>query len=37
MENEGNFAVGFCWAVLLSIPLWISIFGWIKLISRLFY
>jgi hypothetical protein len=32
MEQEGNFAVGFSWGVSLSIPFWISILGWIKII-----
>ena len=30
MEHEGNFAMGFSWAVTLSIPLWISFLGWMK-------
>jgi hypothetical protein len=32
MEHEGNFALGFSWAFSLSIPLWISFLGWIKLL-----
>jgi hypothetical protein len=32
MNREGNFALGFSWAVTLSIPLWISFLGWIKLV-----
>jgi hypothetical protein len=35
MEEDLNFPVGFSWAVTLSIPLWISILGWIKLLSQL--
>lgn len=26
---EGNIASGLFWGILISIPLWISIFGWI--------
>lgn len=36
MNREGNFAVGFSWGISLSIPLWISFFGWIKLIIIMF-
>ncbi|SIQ21670.1 hypothetical protein SAMN05878482_101664 [Peribacillus simplex] len=31
-ENEGNFFKGLLFGTSLSIPLWISFFGWIKLI-----
>lgn len=31
MVEEGNFAIGMAWGTLLSIPLWISIIGWIRL------
>jgi hypothetical protein len=34
MENEGNFAFGMLWGVSLSIPLWISIIGWVNLIKN---
>lgn len=34
--EDGNFFKGLMWAVLLSIPLWVSIFGWIKIISSFF-
>ena len=30
-QEEGNFAKGFIWAVSLSIPLWIAVFGWAKI------
>lgn len=30
--EEGNFIKGFFWAITLSIPLWLSFFGWIKII-----
>lgn len=36
MNREGNFAVGFSWGISLSIPLWISLFGWIKLMINIF-
>lgn len=26
--REGNIAAGLVWGVLISVPLWISIFGW---------
>jgi hypothetical protein len=29
---EGNVIKGLMWAALFSIPLWISFFGWVKLI-----
>lgn len=36
MNNEvGNFVRGLYWGVLLSVPLWISLFGWVKLVLRL--
>lgn len=34
MEKDGNFAVGMVWGVSLSIPLWISIFGWVHIIKN---
>ncbi|SES06037.1 hypothetical protein SAMN05518684_10755 [Salipaludibacillus aurantiacus] len=35
MNREGNFFVGLIYGIGFSIPLWMSFFGWIKLISRL--
>lgn len=32
---EGDFAKGFLWGITLSIPLWVSIFGWIKIFLSL--
>lgn len=29
-EEEGNLAVGLMWGILLSIPLWMSLLGWIR-------
>lgn len=29
---EGNIATGLLWGVLISIPLWISVFGWVMAI-----
>jgi len=29
--EDGNLFEGLFWATLLSIPLWISFFGWIKI------
>ncbi|MBM7652506.1 hypothetical protein JOC76_001964 [Neobacillus cucumis] len=36
MEKQGNFLVGFMWGTSFSIPLWIAVLGWVKLILRLF-
>lgn len=33
--REHDFVVGLAWGILFSIPLWVSIFGWVKLVSRL--
>ncbi|MGM0841785.1 MAG: hypothetical protein ACQEWE_13700 [Bacillota bacterium] len=30
MKEEGNLFVGVFWGMLFSIPLWISLFGWVK-------
>lgn len=30
---EGNFTKGFTWGIFLSAPLWLSIYGWIKIIG----
>lgn len=34
--REGNFFKGIIWAAVLSIPLWIAFFGWVKLIMYMF-
>jgi hypothetical protein len=34
MKEEGNIIVGLFWGTLFSIPLWISIFGWVKIIRK---
>ena len=34
-ENEGNLFAGLFWGALFSIPLWISIIGWVRLLSGL--
>jgi hypothetical protein len=31
-ENDGNFFKGLFWGATLSVPLWLSFFGWVKLI-----
>ncbi|MCL6601369.1 MAG: hypothetical protein K6T94_00705 [Paenibacillus sp.] len=31
---EGNIGAGLIWGILISIPLWISIFGWATGIMR---
>jgi len=31
---EGNFVKGFTFTALMSMPLWISIFGWAKIMSH---
>ncbi|MDQ0225537.1 hypothetical protein J2S02_001881 [Metabacillus niabensis] len=33
--QEENFFKGMVWATLLSIPLWLSFFGWIKMTINL--
>jgi hypothetical protein len=33
-ETEGNFFLGLFWGGMISIPLWISFFGWVKLVIR---
>jgi hypothetical protein len=33
MEREGSFAVGCFWGILISIPLWIILFGLVALID----
>lgn len=35
--RKGNFVVGMFWGTALSIPLWLSFFGWIKLIATFVY
>ncbi len=32
-NQEGNIIKGCMWATVLSVPLWISLFGWIKIIG----
>lgn len=34
-EESGSFGKGMMWATLLSVPLWLSFFGWIKIISNI--
>ncbi|MDX8343100.1 hypothetical protein [Rossellomorea sp. YZS02] len=34
VKEEGSLFVGLYWGVVFSIPLWISIFGWIKMWQR---
>ncbi|WP_272913730.1 hypothetical protein [Halalkalibacter okhensis] len=33
--EEENLGVGLFWGILLSVPLWLSLWGWIKLVSNL--
>ncbi len=33
IREEGGLFLGLQWGVGLSIPLWISFFGWVKLLS----
>jgi len=35
MEEQANFLKGLKWGVAISIPLWISFFGWIKMLYHL--
>ena len=34
-QEEGNFAKGMVWGVSLSIPLWIALFGWAKIVMSI--
>ena len=36
MEKESNFLIGLMWGTSLSVPLWLALFGWVKLILRIF-
>jgi hypothetical protein len=36
MEEQENFFKGLIWGTSLSIPLWLALIGWIKLINKLF-
>jgi hypothetical protein len=31
-HSDGSFSVGLFWGTLLSVPLWISILGWLKIV-----
>lgn len=33
MEEKGDFLKGLRWGIFISIPLWISFFGWIKILK----
>ncbi|SIQ15426.1 hypothetical protein SAMN05880580_103122 [Priestia flexa] len=35
MSENGNFLLGLLWGTSLSIPLWLSFFGWIKLLLKI--
>jgi hypothetical protein len=35
-EEVANFAKGFLWGVALSIPLWVSTIGWVKIILHIY-
>lgn len=35
-QEEGNFPKGMAWGIALAVPLWLSIFGWIKILEILF-
>jgi hypothetical protein len=35
MKEEGNIMIGLFFGTLFSIPLWISIFGWFKIIREI--
>jgi hypothetical protein len=32
MHDEGNFSKALSWGIGLSIPLWIAIIGWVKVL-----
>ncbi len=32
-DEEGNLFIGLFWGMIFSIPLWISFFGWVKLVN----
>ncbi|WP_267908727.1 hypothetical protein [Paenibacillus alkalitolerans] len=36
MKDANNITIGLIWGTLLSIPLWMSLIGWIQLIVILF-
>jgi hypothetical protein len=33
MKEDGNFVAGVYWGTLLSVPLWLAFFGWVKIIK----
>lgn len=35
MVEKNGLALGMIWGTALSVPLWISFFGWVKLIVQL--
>jgi hypothetical protein len=32
-DSDGHFFKGLFWGTILSVPIWLSLFGWVKLIS----
>jgi len=34
MEEEGNIFEGLFWGILFSIPLWMSLIGWYKILFK---
>jgi hypothetical protein len=36
-ETDNSFFKGLFWGSVLSIPLWLSFFGWVKLIFGIFF
>ncbi|WP_226793669.1 hypothetical protein [Bacillus sp. B1-b2] len=35
MEEQTNFFNGLKWGIVLSVPLWISLLGWIKILVHI--
>lgn len=31
--EDGNFFVGMLWATVLSIPIWVSLYGWVNIVK----
>lgn len=35
MQETGNIGAGVLWGILLSIPLWMAMIGWLQILSSL--
>ncbi|HYK73581.1 MAG TPA: hypothetical protein VEV44_10785 [Pseudoneobacillus sp.] len=36
-DKHAGFFKGFFWGMLLSVPLWLSLFGWLKMLITIFH